>query len=131
MTGLNRILLVEDDPDIREILELSLGMVGGYTLSAHADVRSALAQVEAFKPQVILLDVMLPDMSGPEALPLFRANLAGAQAAIVFLTAKAGTGVRESYLALGAQDVLFKPFDPMALPDTLASVGNQHSTTPH
>ena len=49
----------------------------------------------------------------------------------MFLTAKAGTGVRESYLALGAQDVLFKPFDPMALPDTLASVWNQYSTTPH
>lgn len=131
MPSLNRILLVEDDPDIREILELSLGLVGGCALSVHADVRSAIAQVEAFQPHIILLDVMLPDMSGPEALPLFRASPAGAQAAIVFLTAKAGTGVRESYLALGAQDVLFKPFDPMTLPDTLAQVWNQYRTTTH
>lgn len=122
MSTLNRILLVEDDPDIRDILELSLGTVGGYEVSMHSDAKSALASVEGFQPQMILLDVMLPDLSGPEALPLLRSTHAGSKAAIVFLTAKAGTGVRESYLALGAQDVLFKPFDPMSLPDQLAQV---------
>jgi CheY-like chemotaxis protein len=71
---------------------------------------------------MIVLDVMLPDISGPEALPLFRNTTYGATAAVVFLTAKAGVGVREGYLALGAQDVLFKPFDPMTLPDQLAQV---------
>lgn len=125
MSTLNRILLVEDDPDIRDILELSLGTIGGFEVSLHGDARSALAQIEVFKPQMVLLDVMLPDMSGPEALPLIRGTPVGAAAAIVFLTAKAGTGVRESYLALGAQDVLFKPFDPMTLPDELHRIWDQ------
>lgn len=122
MPPLERIMVVEDDPDIRDILELSLDNLGGFTLSLHDHAGSALNAVAGFAPDLILLDVMLPDLSGIEALPRFRAQAAGQRAAIVFLTAKAAPGVREEFLALGAQDVLFKPFDPVALPAALQGI---------
>ncbi len=122
MKTLKKIMVVEDDPDIRDILELSLDTLGGFALSLHDNAVSALNSVSSFSPDLILLDVMLPDLSGPEALPKFREQPAGQAAAIVFLTAKASTTARDEYLALGAQEVLFKPFDPVALPDTLQAV---------
>lgn len=122
MKTLRKIMVVEDDPDIRDILELSLDTLGGFELSLHDNAISALNTVASFAPDLILLDVMLPDLSGPEALPRFREQPAGEAAAIVFLTAKASTAARDEYLALGAQEVLFKPFDPVALPDTLQAL---------
>lgn len=128
MPTLERVLVVEDDPDIRDILELSLGTLGGYTLSLHSHAQSAIEAVTAFAPQLIVLDVMLPDMSGPEALPLLRDKLGGLPAVVVFLTATAGMGVRKEFLDAGAQEVMFKPFDPVTLPGLLEGVWMQHQS---
>jgi two-component system, OmpR family, response regulator len=122
VSELTRVLAVEDDPDIREVLELALETVGDLTVSLHGDVPSGLAALPHFKPDLILLDVMLPGISGPEALPLIRAMDDGKHAVIVFLTAKARSENNASYLALGAQEVMLKPFDPLTLADTLRQV---------
>ena len=129
MPTLERVMVVEDDPDIRDILELSLGTLGGFTLSLHSAAQSAVDAVVDFAPQLIVLDVMLPDMSGPEALPLLRDRLQGTSSVIVFLTANAGTGVREGFMSKGAQEVLFKPFDPVTLPGLLEGIWLQHQQT--
>ncbi|MFY7905294.1 MAG: response regulator [Burkholderiaceae bacterium] len=125
---LERILVVEDDPDIRDILDMSLGTIGGFKLSLHEDARSAIGAVADFAPQLIVLDVMLPDMSGPEALPFLKERLHGLSTVVVFLTATAGTAVREEFMAKGAQEVMFKPFDPVTLPGLLEGVWSQHQT---
>jgi CheY-like chemotaxis protein len=122
MTDLKRVMVVEDDPDILEILELSLGTLGGFEVSLHSHARPALLNLDRFAPQLIVLDVMLPDISGPQALQLLRQQTIGQKALVVFLTANASAGVREQYLALGAQEVLFKPFDPVQLPVVLQNL---------
>jgi CheY-like chemotaxis protein len=122
MKVLEKIMVVEDDADIRDILELSLASVGGFHVSLFGDARSALAALPENRPDMILLDLMLPDLGGLEALPLIRAEPAGAGATVVLLTAMAGADVREEFLARGVQEVLFKPFDPMSLPRVLAGI---------
>lgn len=122
MKVLEKIMVVEDDADIRDILELSLASVGGFQVSLFGDARSALAALPEDPPDMILLDLMLPDLGGLEALPLIRAEPSGAGATVVLLTAMAGADVREEFLARGVQEVLFKPFDPMTLPQVLSGI---------
>lgn len=129
MPTLERVMVVEDDPDIRDILEMSLETLGGYTLSLHSHAQSAIDAVADFAPQLIVLDVMLPDMSGPEALPLLRKRLGNVPTVVVFLTATAGMGVRDEFMRAGAQEVMFKPFDPVILPGLLEGVWSQHQST--
>lgn len=128
MPTLERVMVVEDDPDIRDILEMSLETLGGYTLSLHSHAQSAIDVVAEFAPQLIVLDVMLPDMSGPEALPLLRKKLAGLPTVVVFLTATANLGVRDELMRAGAQEVMFKPFDPVILSGLLEGIWIQHQT---
>lgn len=126
MALLERVMVVEDDPDIRDILELALDTLGGFTLSLHEDARSALGALGHFQPQLVVLDVMLPDMSGPDMLPLLREACASAQPVVVLLTANARAGVRDEYLQLGVQEVMFKPFDPVTLAGLLEGIWLQN-----
>ena len=73
MSELQRILYVEDEADIREVAKLALEMVGGFELAVCASGEEALARAEAFAPQLILLDVMMPGMDGPSTLRELRA----------------------------------------------------------
>jgi two-component system OmpR family response regulator len=114
-TALQSVLLVEDHPDIRKIAKTALEMVGGLTVRACESGAEALAAVAEFKPQLVLLDVMMPDMDGPGVLERLRADPLTAAIPVVFLTAKAGAGEADRLRALGALDVLTKPFDPMTL----------------
>jgi len=113
---LQRIMLVEDDPDIRTVAGMALEMVGGYTLRACAGGAEALQAVAEFAPQVVLLDVMMPDMDGPGVLSELRARPATAGIPVIFLTAKAHPEEIEKLRALGAIEVIAKPFDPIKLP---------------
>jgi DNA-binding response OmpR family regulator len=122
MSKLQTIMVVEDDPDIRDILELSLSGVCGFAVQLYGDAHSALVALEGVAPDMILLDLMLPDLSGLDALPLIRAQKAGKDSVIVLLTAMARSEVRDDYMRRGIQEVLFKPFDPMTLPAVLADI---------
>jgi CheY-like chemotaxis protein len=122
MRPLQKVLAIDDDPDIRDILSLSLCDVGGLEVSMHGDVPSALLALPTFQPDLILLDVMLPGMSGVDALLSLRQMEQFSNTPIVFLTAKASAEARESYTALGASSVLFKPFDPLTLAEQLGEV---------
>ncbi|MEY4749797.1 MAG: hypothetical protein RIQ60_2011 [Pseudomonadota bacterium] len=116
---LQRVMCVEDDPDIRMILEFSLRQVGGYDVLSCADGPTALAEVAAFGPDLVLLDVMMPGMSGPETLAGLRALPELEGVPVVFLTAKALLEEVEALLQHGATGVIVKPFDPVALPGQL------------
>ncbi len=116
---LQRIMLVEDDPDIRTVAGMALELVGGYTLRACSGGAEALQAVADFNPQVVLLDVMMPDMDGPGVLSRLRAHPATAGIPVIFLTAKAQAEETEKLRALGAIEVIAKPFDPILLADAV------------
>ena len=112
---LERIMYVEDEPDIQSVAKLALEMLGGYEVLLCGNGAEALDQVGGFAPSLILLDVMMPDMDGPTTLEHLREDPNTAQIPVIFLTAKAQASDIKRYQALGALDVIAKPFDPMML----------------
>ena len=121
-TTLSRILYVEDDDDIREIAQLALEIVGGFNVLLCASGEQALRQASAFAPQLILLDVMMPGMDGPSTLLALRQHSQLAHIPIAFMTAKIQPHEIAAYKALGALDVIAKPFDPITLPEQVRAI---------
>ena len=115
MTSLQRILYVEDEPDIQAVAKLALEMVGGFEVKICSSGEEALEEAEAFAPQLLLLDVMMPGMDGPGTLAALRAISSLAEIPAVFMTAKVQPSEVAHYKSLGALDVIAKPFDPMGL----------------
>jgi len=116
---LRRILLVEDDSDIRSLATLALERVGGFEVDACASGREALERVSERRPDLILLDVMMPGLDGPTVLERLRAADAVSDVPVVMLTAKVSPQQTARLLELGASEVIFKPFDPMTLSETV------------
>lgn len=112
---MNRLLYIEDEPDIRAIAVVSLRDVGGFTVETASSGREALRMVGSFKPDAILLDVMMPGMDGPETLQELRKKPETARTPVIFMTAKVQSHEIGAYRKLGALDVIPKPFDPMEL----------------
>ena len=121
-TALERILYVDDDADIREVATLALVDVGGFVLLSCESGRDALLRAEAFMPQLVLLDVMMPCMDGPSTLSALRALPSLVEIPAIFMTAKVQAGEIADLLANGVLEVIAKPFDPMALADDIRRV---------
>ena len=119
MRELRRVRCVEDDPDIRMILEFSLTLLGGYEVCLCPGGLSALAQAPLFRPDLVLLDVMMPDLTGPETLAALRLQAGMAGVPVVFMTAKAMPNEVEELLQCGATGVIVKPFDSVTLPQDI------------
>ncbi len=115
MSVLERILLIEDEPDIQAIARLALEVVGGLAVACCDSGREAVAAVREFRPHLILLDVMMPDMDGPATLSALQADSHAAHVPVIFLTAKARPEEVSRYRDLGAIGVVAKPFNPMQL----------------
>jgi CheY-like chemotaxis protein len=112
---IRKVLLVDDEVDIRTIGEICLSRVGGWTTVLAAGGAEAVALALDEQPDVILLDVMMPEVDGPETLRRLRADPRTAHIPIVFLTARVQRGDLRSYTAMGAVGAIAKPFDPMRL----------------
>ncbi len=119
MTG-KRILLVDDDPDIRAIVTMSLERIGGFSVLAVEGGTEALAAVGAREFDAVLMDLTMPGMDGRELLVRLRKEPRTLALPVVFLTARAGRTENEALRSLGAAGVLVKPFDPLTLPEELA-----------
>lgn len=115
MTGLRRILHVEDDPSIQAVAKVALEAIGGFDVLSCASGAQALDAVEQFDPQFILLDVMMPGMDGPETLAKLHERIDLKDVPVAFMTAKVQPGEIELLRGLGALEVIIKPFDPMRL----------------
>jgi len=113
--GLKTILYVDDEPDIRQVVELSLGLVEGLTVHTCDSGERALQEIPALKPDLVLLDVMMPGVDGPTTLGRMRADPGMSQIPVVFMTAKAMPQEVTRFKQLGAAAVIAKPFDPMRL----------------
>lgn len=123
--ALNRILYVEDEPDIQAVAQVALEAVGGFALEICGSGPEAIEKAPGFEPDLILLDVMMPGMDGPNTLKALRELPETVQAPVVFMTAKVQPHEVEQYKAMGAVDVIAKPFDPMQLPDDIRRIWEQ------
>ncbi len=117
-----KILMVEDDPDIRRVAVMALKFKGGFEVVVAGDGVEGLEKAAAEKPDVILLDSMMPRLDGPETCKRLKADPDLKAIPVIFLTAKSQKKEIESGLELGAIGYLVKPFDPMTLADELKSL---------
>ena len=124
--SLERILYVEDEPDIRAVARLALEAVGGFKVCICDSGKAALEAVQAFNPDLILLDVMMPGMDGPSTLSALRELPDQQETPIVFMTAKVQAAEVVRYQQQGAIDVIAKPFDPMTLSTTVRDIWERH-----
>jgi CheY-like chemotaxis protein len=122
-----RILHVDDEPDIREVVDISLGLNPEFEVRACSTGEEAITAAAEWSPILILLDVMMPGMDGPTTLAHLRKNPKTSDIPVLFMTARAQTREVEHIISLGAQGVISKPFDPM----TLAFVVRNHLQALH
>lgn len=123
---LKRILYVEDEPDIQAVARIALERVGGFTVEICTSGLEALERGPAFKPDLLLLDVMMPGMDGVTTLHELR-KLPGLQAVpAMFMTAKVQPSEVAQLRQQGAIDVIPKPFDPMTLSENIRSLWHKH-----
>jgi two-component system OmpR family response regulator len=119
---LKRILYVEDEPSIRTIAVTVLEAVGGFSVIACSSGKQALEAAPAANADLILLDVMMPEMDGPATLKALREIPQTAQTPAIFMTAKVQAGEIQHYKSLGAIDVIAKPFDAMTLSAQISEI---------
>ena len=117
-----KVLLVDDEADIRRIGELSLHSVGGWDVLLASSGDEGIEAARAHRPDLILMDMMMPEMDGMSALRQLRADPELASTPVVFMTAKVQRDEVARYLEAGAKGVVHKPFDPMTLPDEIRQI---------
>lgn len=125
-TDLKKILLIEDNEDIAVIVMMTLENIGGFEIKHSLSGQEALELLPSYHPQLILLDVMMPEMDGIETFKKIRLTPEGENIPIIFMTAKAQTHEQEAYLELGAIGVLVKPFNPMDLCEMIQELWAKH-----
>jgi CheY-like chemotaxis protein len=115
-----RILIIDDEDDIREVAALSLETIAGWDVVTANSGTQGLARAIEQQPDAILLDVMMPGMDGPTTFRELRKNPATARIPVVLLTAKVQTNDQKRFADLGVEPVLLKPFDPLTLATQIA-----------
>jgi two-component system OmpR family response regulator len=119
---LRTIMLVEDEPDILEIARLALEATAPYTVHTCNSGQKAIDSAPQIKPDLIVLDMMMPGMDGLTTLKLLRENTELQDIPIIFMTAKAQNNEIKRYIESGALGVISKPFDPMHLADEILQI---------
>ena len=120
--SLNTILYVEDSPFVRAAAQIALETVGGFTLKMFETGEEAVQSGSAFKPDLILLDVMLPGMDGPSTFVALRKDPLMKDIPVIFMTGKDQPSEIQYYRDLGALDVIVKPFDPATLAEQVQNI---------
>ncbi|WP_020406319.1 response regulator [Hahella ganghwensis] len=114
---IQKIVYVEDEPDIQAIAQMALESIGGFKVILCSSGKEALDIIPAEKPDLILMDVMMPEMDGPSTLAALRQNPICQDIPVAFMTAKVQKSEIDEFVQLGAIGVIPKPFDPMTLSD--------------
>jgi CheY-like chemotaxis protein len=122
-----KVLLVDDDQNIRFVAQVSLEGLTKWHIVLAESGEEALRKATADKPDVIVLDMMMPGMDGPTTFAKLREQPGLASVPIIFMTAKVQTQEVQSYLDLGAAGVITKPFDPMKLPEDICRIVDSQS----
>jgi CheY-like chemotaxis protein len=117
---MRRVLIIDDDDDIREVAALSLESVAGWTIASASNGPEGIACAREFRPDAILMDVMMPGMDGPTTFRTMQQITELAHIPVLLLTAKVHGVDQRRFAGLGVATVLFKPFDPLRLAQQIA-----------
>ncbi|SEN17081.1 Response regulator receiver domain-containing protein [Loktanella fryxellensis] len=117
-----RLLHVEDDLDILEIALMSFEMAGGFDVMQCDNGPEALRQAPEFRPDVMVFDLMMPQMSGLQLLEAIRQVDGFADTPVIFMTARAQAHESRDMIERGARGVIVKPFDPLTLGDQVRAL---------
>jgi two-component system OmpR family response regulator len=126
---LQHVMCIDDEDDILQVAKLSLEMVGGLKVSLCRGSKQAVEEAVRLHPDLILLDVMMPERDGPATLEALRADSRSAATPVIFMTAKVQPAEVAHYRSLGAVGVVSKPFDPMTLPDQIKALWAKRSNS--
>jgi CheY-like chemotaxis protein len=117
----HRILVIDDEEDIRAVVALSLETVAGWEVVVASSGAEGLTRAIEHQPDAILLDVMMPGMDGPATFRALRKNSATAHIPVLLLTAKVQSSDQRRFAGLGVEAVLVKPFDPLTLSSQISA----------
>jgi DNA-binding response OmpR family regulator len=117
-----RILIIDDEPDIREVAQMSLETVSGWQVLTAESGDEGITKAKQEKPDAILLDAMMPSMDGPATFQKLQADPSTKQIPVIMFTAKVQAADRMRFANLGVKDVIAKPFDPMKLGSQIAAI---------
>ncbi len=117
-----RILIIDDDDDVREATQICLEVTGDWQIITASSGQEGLIKAIAEQPDLILLDVMMPVMDGLETFAELQANVETRSIPVILLTAKAQPAELRSFTQLQVSDVITKPYDPFNLADRVAKI---------
>ena len=121
MTDKN-ILLIDDEETIQEVVQVGIEIEAGWQVAIASSGSEGIDLAEKQQPDVILLDVMMPDMDGIDTLSLLKTNHNTSTIPVIFLTAKAQAEEKNQFQSLGVVDVITKPFNSMTLASQIAKI---------
>lgn len=124
MPELKKILYAEDEPDVQTVVELTIQSMSNYQIKICDNGKKLLECVNDYNPDLILLDVMMPEMDGPTTFKNLQANEETKNIPVIFMTAKAQVHEVETFKETGALGVITKPFDPINLCDEIQTIWN-------
>jgi CheY-like chemotaxis protein len=116
------VLIVDDEEHVREVAAISLELTAGWDIRQAESGAEGIQAAIAWRPDAILLDVMMPDLDGPAAFARLQSDARTTGTPVIFLTAKVQTADRHRYAALGVKGVIAKPFDPLTLAATVTQI---------
>ncbi|MDV3350185.1 response regulator [Leptolyngbyaceae cyanobacterium CCMR0082] len=119
---MKHILIIDDEDDIRDVAQVALETIGGWRVSTASTGPEGLAQMQADPPDVVLLDVMMPDMDGIEVFKRMRAESQIQDIPVLLMTAKTQAADQQRFLSLGVTAIITKPFKVMLLADQIAEI---------
>lgn len=125
LSELKKILYVDDDPDLQKIVRLSLEAKGEFTVQVCDSGMEAIKKIKEFQPDLVILDVVMREMDGPETLLELRKTPGVGQVPVIFMTSRLQPEKVKKYKKIGAVGVIEKPFQPRKLADQVKKLWNQ------
>jgi len=117
-----RVLIVDDEESLQTVVQFGIQMVADWSVLIASSGTQGIATALAERPDVILLDVMMPDMDGIATFKALQMHPETAEIPVIFLTAKAQTSERRQFNDLGVSGVITKPFNSLDLPDQITKM---------
>lgn len=116
------ILLIDDEETIQEVVQVGIAIEAGWQVAIASSGLEGINLAQDRQPDVILLDVMMPDMDGIDTLSQLKTNDRTSTIPVIFLTAKAQAEEKNQFQSLGVVDVITKPFNSMTLASQIAKI---------
>jgi two-component system, OmpR family, alkaline phosphatase synthesis response regulator PhoP len=116
------ILIIDDEETIQTVVQFGIKIAAGWDVLTAGSGAQGLQTAQQEKPDVILLDVMMPDMDGIDTFKALQSHAATAQIPVIFLTAKAQTTEKRQFNELGVSGVITKPFNSLHLPEQISRI---------